>query len=70
MLDWSPWTWQIGFANTAIEGRETICQLVEASKGRIEIMAGAGVNENNVEELGCSLSSILSALHFSYCSAI
>ncbi|MDB5118792.1 MAG: copper homeostasis protein CutC [Sphingobacteriales bacterium] len=36
---------------TVIEGIETITKLVSAAKGRISIMPGSGVNENNLDEL-------------------
>lgn len=36
-----------GQQNTAIEGKELIRKLVEKAKGRIEIMAGSGVNADN-----------------------
>ena len=36
-----------GQQNTAIEGKKLISQLVERASGRIEIMAGSGVNADN-----------------------
>lgn len=36
-----------GQLNTAVEGKELIQQLVEKANGRIEIMAGSGVNADN-----------------------
>ena len=36
-----------GQQNLAVEGKELIVQLVEKSSGRIEIMAGSGVNADN-----------------------
>ncbi|WP_428653612.1 copper homeostasis protein CutC [Runella sp.] len=36
-----------GQQNTAVEGKELLQQLVEKSGGRIEIMAGSGVNADN-----------------------
>jgi len=46
---------------TAIEGKETIKNLVNQSQGRIEIMAGSGINEHNAAEL---TSIAIDALHF------
>jgi copper homeostasis protein len=40
-----------GGEHTAIEGGSTIARLVEASCGRIGIMTGGGVRNNNVREL-------------------
>ncbi len=45
----------------AIEGKLTIKNLVNQSQGRIEIMAGSGVNESNVKELS---ALGIDALHF------
>jgi copper homeostasis protein len=47
---------------TAIEGIDTIRQLVKHAKGRIQIMAGSGVNEHNCKALS---QTGVSALHFS-----
>lgn len=47
---------------TALEGIDTICKLVEAADGRIEIMAGSGVNPGNARELA---DAGVDALHFS-----
>lgn len=46
---------------TAIEGKETIRNLVLQSNGKIEIMAGSGVNTSNVNELS---ALGVDALHF------
>ena len=40
-----------GGKSTAIEGSRIIADLVKKAQGRIAIMAGSGVNENNVEDL-------------------
>ncbi|MFI3268334.1 MAG: copper homeostasis protein CutC [Rikenellaceae bacterium] len=40
-----------GCEANAIEGKELLKQLVEKSAGRIIIMPGCGVNENNIKEL-------------------
>ncbi|HBM14981.1 MAG TPA: copper homeostasis protein CutC [Lentisphaeria bacterium] len=40
-----------GSKNTAIEGVELIRQLNEFAAGRIEIMAGSGINASNVSEI-------------------
>ncbi|MEO7823383.1 MAG: copper homeostasis protein CutC [Gemmatimonadaceae bacterium] len=40
-----------GGAATAIEGAETIARLVEQARGRITVMAGGGIRENNVREV-------------------
>jgi copper homeostasis protein len=40
-----------GAANTAIEGIELLGKMEEASKGRIQIMAGSGVNAAQIPEL-------------------
>lgn len=37
-----------GLACNAIDGVETIAHMVEQGKGRISVMAGAGINANNV----------------------
>jgi copper homeostasis protein len=47
---------------TAIEGVATLRELVEAAAGRIEIMAGSGVNPRNGREIA---SAGVDALHFS-----
>lgn len=51
-----------GLKPTAIEGLDIIKQLVSQAAGRIQIMAGSGVNEHNCKELS---QSGVSALHFS-----
>ncbi|TCD00662.1 copper homeostasis protein CutC [Pedobacter frigidisoli] len=40
-----------GGANSAIDGVETLAKLVKQANGRISMMPGAGINENNVQEL-------------------
>lgn len=40
-----------GGRSTAYEGRDALAKLVTLSNGKLSIMAGAGVNENNVLEL-------------------
>lgn len=40
-----------GGAATAIEGAETITRLVEQARGRITVMAGGGIRENNILEV-------------------
>jgi copper homeostasis protein len=40
-----------GQAQTAPEGADVIAQLVEQAKGRIEIIAGAGIRPHNVQQL-------------------
>jgi copper homeostasis protein len=40
-----------GGASSAVEGRETLQQLVVAAKGRIIVMAGGGVRDHNVRVL-------------------
>ena len=47
---------------TAIEGLENIKQLVSLSAGRIEIMAGSGVNPDNAQHF---IDAGVDALHFS-----
>jgi copper homeostasis protein len=47
---------------TAIEGADTIRRLVKAAAGRIEIMAGSGVNPGNARLLA---ATGVDALHFS-----
>ena len=49
-----------GQRNTAIEGIENIKSLVEQANGRIEIMAGSGVNADNAHTL---LHTGVNALH-------
>jgi copper homeostasis protein len=51
-----------GQRTTAIEAIELLRQLVEAAAGRIEIMAGSGVNPGNGAELA---ATGVDALHFS-----
>ncbi len=50
-----------GQKKRAIEGKHIIKELVEASNGRIEIMAGSGVNQSNAKELA---EIGVDALHF------
>lgn len=45
----------------AIDGKDMIQQLVELAKGRIEIMAGSGVNAANAQEL---MNTGVDAIHF------
>jgi len=40
-----------GGAATAIEGAVTIARLVDQARGRITVMAGGGIRENNVREV-------------------
>jgi copper homeostasis protein len=40
-----------GGRNTAIEGIDMLRKMTEVSNGRIEIMAGSGVNESQIETL-------------------
>jgi copper homeostasis protein len=40
-----------GQSQNAIDGKEILRGLVEAAQGKIEIMPGAGVNPNNIQEL-------------------
>jgi copper homeostasis protein len=40
-----------GGKRNAIDGRDTIRRLVEQAEGRIEILAGGGVNADNVDRL-------------------
>ncbi|MGJ1266507.1 copper homeostasis protein CutC [Sphingobacterium spiritivorum] len=49
-----------GQANTAWEGRELLHELIGKAEGRIEIMPGGGVNEDNIAEL-LSYTQALSA---------
>lgn len=51
-----------GKANVAENGIEVITQMVRQAKGEIQIMAGSGVNENNVLKL---VDTGVDALHFS-----
>lgn len=51
-----------GGASTAIEGVEQIAQMVQHANGRIQIMAGGGVNSENARKLK---ESGVDALHFS-----
>ncbi len=51
-----------GGRNTAPEGIENIQSLVEASAGRIAIMAGSGINASNVKRLA---GTGINAIHFS-----
>lgn len=50
-----------GRRQSALEGMEVIRQLVQRADGKLEIMAGAGVNATNAARLA---STGLSALHF------
>ena len=49
-----------GQKNTAIEGIENIINLLKQANGRIEIMAGSGVNANNAQTL---IHTGVNALH-------
>lgn len=40
-----------GGAATALEGAATIARLVDQARGRITVMAGGGIRENNVREV-------------------
>lgn len=40
-----------GGASSAIEGAEKLASLIKQAKGRISIMPGAGINENNIAKL-------------------
>ncbi|WP_240615313.1 copper homeostasis protein CutC [Pedobacter paludis] len=40
-----------GGSSSAIKGAETLARLVLQAKGRISIMPGAGINENNLQQL-------------------
>ncbi|NDV69425.1 copper homeostasis protein CutC [Dysgonomonas sp. 25] len=40
-----------GGKKTALEGKEVIKQLIEKAAGRISIMPGGGITENNIQEL-------------------
>jgi copper homeostasis protein len=40
-----------GQSQNAFDGKEILRGLVEAAKGKIEIMPGAGINPNNIQEL-------------------
>ncbi len=51
-----------GQAKTAIEGIEVIQNLVSQAKGKIQVMAGSGVNSKNAKEL---VEVGLDSLHFS-----
>ena len=50
-----------GQENTAIQGIDLIKQMVTQSLGRIEIMAGGGVNGSNIEDL---YATGIDAIHF------
>ena len=43
-----------GMKNTAAEGAETIAQLVKQANGRIEVMPGAGINEENILQIAAA----------------
>jgi len=51
-----------GGASRAIEGRDVIRQMAQKSAGRVQIMAGSGVDGNNAQEL---LRTGVDALHMS-----
>ena len=51
-----------GGCNTAVEGIATLGELVARAAGRIEIMAGSGVNGANARQLA---ATGVDALHFS-----
>ena len=51
-----------GQKNTAFEGISLIKELVSRSKGRIEIMAGSGVDHTNIVQLK---NANINATHFS-----
>jgi copper homeostasis protein len=40
-----------GGASSAIKGAETLAKLIKQANGRISVMPGAGINENNIQEL-------------------
>lgn len=50
-----------GAKNTALEGKLNLQKLVDKARGRIEIMAGSGVNEKNAREIA---ESGVNALHY------
>jgi copper homeostasis protein len=52
-----------GQAPSAWEGRERLRQLVEAARGRIAIMAGAGIRDDNVQ--GILEHTAVTEVHFS-----
>ena len=56
-----------GTRKTAIEGIETIRKLVKIANGRIDIMAGSGVNDRNAAEL---LTTGIQAIHFTARTAL
>jgi copper homeostasis protein len=56
-----------GTKATAIEGEEIIRNLVNISKGRIDIMAGSGVNPHNVTQI---VDTGVQAIHFTARRAI
>ena len=43
-----------GAYNSAFNGIETIAKLVKQANGRIEIMPGAGINSNNIQEIAAT----------------
>ena len=49
-----------GMQDTAMEGKDTIAQLVVQAGGRITIMPGSGINVDNIEELALATG----ATHF------
>lgn len=56
-----------GQQNKAVEGVEVLTKLVDTAKGKIEIMAGAGVNDENVSTI---LDSGVDAIHLSGSSMV
>ncbi len=52
----------LGGRNTAVEGIDTLRALVAQAAGRIELMAGSGVNPSNVRQLA---ATGVDAVHFS-----
>ncbi|WP_316767064.1 copper homeostasis protein CutC [Pedobacter frigiditerrae] len=47
-----------GGANNAVEGIKAIAELVKLANGRIEIMPGAGINPNNIQEIATQTCAI------------
>lgn len=43
-----------GACNSAFNGIDTITKLVKQANGRIEIMPGAGINSNNIQEIAAT----------------
>lgn len=50
-----------GFENTALEGKTNLAKLVQQARGRIEIMAGSGINAGNAQEIA---QTGVDALHY------